>query len=967
MCTKIFYSYTGYKCPERGRLTLSRDNRHFVTSVFLVVLIAPLILASGIAQLSESLSSEQVLSALAPPSTAWSKTYGGSGNHYGYSVVQTKEGGYVVAGHHIPISGLANAVIVKTFPNGTMQWNQTYGGADIDIAKSIVQTTDGGYAIAGYTRSSGAGMLDMRLIKTDKNGTLQWDRTFGGAYDDMANAVVQTSDGGYAIAGYTKPSLTAYEDFMLVKTSANGSLEWSRTYGYGNREYAYSMIQTRDGGYAVAGNMNFGGGDAHYLVKTDTNGNLAWNQTYGIGISSASFSVIQTTDGGYALAGLTRNYAPGGTQDDFQLVKIYPNGTRQWWKNYGRAKTESAKSVVQTLDGGYALAGYTDSWGSYSFWLVKADKDGNHRWNQTYSAGTTGAWSLIQTFDGGYAMAGQTSFGAPVYYDFLLIKLGNAGPDTDGDYLYDNWEISGIDYDFDGTVDLTLTGANWMDKDFYIEIDYMGNSGTHDHNPDAGAIADVVNAFANAPVTNPDAVDGITMHIQVDEAIPHQNVISIWDDYNTIKKDRFGTSAQRSDPNKDNILAAKKLAYRYSLFIHQYAWGGAATTSSGIAELPGNDFVVSLGAFTNSRGTRDEQAGTLMHEFGHTLKLRHGGGDNTNGKPNYLSIMSYTRQFSDWVPGRALDYSRSQLGALDESNLNENSGINGPAGQQTVYGVRDPATGNMRVNVAAAQGSIDWNLNGNATEASVAQSVNYYWEHVGGDWTGFGDNAQTTLQGYNDWDNLEYNFRYTKEFADGFHLQAAENEITSEIAQEMKSTPVNGVDDVAIRTMASKRVTVGTGYCANITVTVENQGNYTETFQVTLYADTNLTIIGDEVNVGNQIVTGLVNGTSTILPFVWNTTGITYGNYTISAYAAPVLGETDKADNVLTQGFIAVTIPGDINGDKIVNVFDLNTYAKAYSLPPSDPKWLAEADINNDSAIDSEDLGIINAHYGQSW
>ena len=363
--------------------------------------------------------------------------------------------------------------------------------------------------------------------------------------------------------------------------------------------------------------------------------------------------------------------------------------------------------------------------------------------------------------------------------------------DSDGDGLWDEWETRGIDFDRDGIVDLTLPGANPQYKDLYIEIDYMGSDGTHDHRPDPDALNDVIAAFRNAPVQNPNGTRGIALHIEVDEEIPHQDVIHVWSDFDAVKRNHFGTAAQRADPNSANILEAKRLAYRYCLFIHQYAlWNGThwvTTTSSGIAELPGNDFIVSLGAFTNHRGTRDEQAGTFMHELGHTLGLRHGGGDNINGKPNYLSIMSYTRQFSNFIPNRRLDYSREELPTLDENSLNESLGISGPAGETTVFGIIDPLTGNCRIRRVAANGPIDWNMDGDTSDSNLTLSVNYYWElHPTLGWIGFGDREQTLLQGYNDWANLQYCFRHTAEFADGVHLNVADNEITWETVELMR-------------------------------------------------------------------------------------------------------------------------------------------------------------------------------------
>jgi hypothetical protein len=377
--------------------------------------------------------------------------------------------------------------------------------------------------------------------------------------------------------------------------------------------------------------------------------------------------------------------------------------------------------------------------------------------------------------------------------------------DSDRDGLLDIWETLGIDSNNDGIVDLDLRalGANPNHKDLFLEIDYMRSDGIHDHRPDENAVAVVKKAFANAPIhDNPDGINGITLHVLIDDSdnIPHHDTMNVydreqnsWPEFDSNKTAYFGTLSERSDANSVNILEAKRMVYRYCIFIHQYAeWDKAAkqwvaTTSSGIAERPGNDFIVSLGAFTNQNGSRDEQAGTLIHELGHTLGLQHGGGDNINCKPNYLSVMSYSRQFSDLISDRPLDYSNLTLPTLDEGHLDETVGIGGPAGGTTVFGPGSPKT-------ASSSGPIDWNRdNDGGTDRDVAVNIN--------DFTFRGipnpDPSLDTpiLRGYDDWANLHYNFRDTRDYEDGEHLEAATDCITWEIVQEMRNTgapPVGG-------------------------------------------------------------------------------------------------------------------------------------------------------------------------------
>ncbi|MFX1254492.1 MAG: hypothetical protein ACFFCZ_22960, partial [Promethearchaeota archaeon] len=198
-------------------------------------------------------------------------------------------------------------------------WSQTYGGEESDVAFALIQTTDGGYALAGWTASYGAGSYDYWLVKTDSNGVAQWNQTYGGEESDRANAFIQTTNGGYALAGTTESYGAGSYDYWLVKTDSNGVAQWNQTYGRGSSDFAEALIQTTDGGYALAGTTQFDGDYDYWLVKTDSNGVAQWNQTYGRGSSDVAYALIQTTDGGYTLAGGTASYGAGGS--DYWLVK----------------------------------------------------------------------------------------------------------------------------------------------------------------------------------------------------------------------------------------------------------------------------------------------------------------------------------------------------------------------------------------------------------------------------------------------------------------------------------------------------------------------------------------------------------------------------------------------------------------------------------------------------------------------
>ncbi len=374
----------------------------------------------------------------------WNNTFGGTDYDEVLSVQQTLDGGYILAGYTYSYgAGYADAWLIKTDTNGNQQWNKTFGGTGYDGAWSVQQTLDGGYILVGSTDSYGAGDDDAWLIKTDTNGNQQWIKTFGGIDYDWACSIQQTSDDGYILAGGTESYGAGYVNAWLIKTDTNGNQQWNKTFGGTNiddGDEALSVRQTLDGGYILAGvNYSEGAGnDDAWLIKTDINGNELWSTKLGGTDYDEAQSVQQTLDGGYILAGYTYSY---GTFDtDAWLIKTDTNGNQQWSKTFGGTGNDEALSVQQTLDGGYILAGGTDSYGAGAFdaWLIKTDTNGNQQWNKTFG-GTDNdeAWSVQQSSDDGYILAGGTNSYGAGEVDAWLIKVSSEEdilPDTIGVY-----------------------------------------------------------------------------------------------------------------------------------------------------------------------------------------------------------------------------------------------------------------------------------------------------------------------------------------------------------------------------------------------------------------------------------------------------------------------------------------------------------------------------------------------------
>jgi hypothetical protein len=349
-----------------------------------------------------------------------------------------------------------------------IEWQKSFGGSTIDEAKSVQQNTDGSYIIAGYTQSNNGdvtgnhGNSDYWVVKLATTGYIQWQKTLGGTGDEYAYSIQQTSDGGYIVAGYTNSNngdVTGNHgnnDYWVVKLSDAGIIQWQKTFGGTQNDYAYSIQQTRDGGYIVAGSTssndgdvtgNHGGSDM-WILKLSATGNIQWQKALGGTYGDAGYSIQQTTDGGYIAVGFTASSDGDvinhiGALDDW-VVKLTNTGTIEWQKSLGGTASEIANSVEQTSDGGYIIAGITRSYdgdvtgyhggNGYDYWIVKLSGMGIIQWQKTLG-GTEDdyTWSIKQTMDGGYVVGGSSLSndgdisGNHGNYDFWVVKLSNTG------------------------------------------------------------------------------------------------------------------------------------------------------------------------------------------------------------------------------------------------------------------------------------------------------------------------------------------------------------------------------------------------------------------------------------------------------------------------------------------------------------------------------------------------------------
>lgn len=308
----------------------------------------------------------------------WKRTYGGEGTDIGGRIQQTKDGGYIIIGY-TESYGIGNDIyLIKTDSKGDILWTKTYGGYKSDIGNSVQQTKDGGYILVGGTQSYGRGKRDIWLIRTNPKGDVIWTKTYGGDRDELGISVKQTSDNGYIIAGNTKSYGAGLTDIWLVKINSIGETLWTKTFG-GERDDKVGWVEeTDDGGYIVVGQtFSYGINGDVWLIKTNPKGDTLWTKVYGDKGEERGYCVCQTKDSGYVIVGYTESY--NGRDKDLYLIKTDSKGETLWTRVYGGGKDDVGVSVQQTADNGYIIAGWTSSYsaGECDAWLIKTDSLGN--------------------------------------------------------------------------------------------------------------------------------------------------------------------------------------------------------------------------------------------------------------------------------------------------------------------------------------------------------------------------------------------------------------------------------------------------------------------------------------------------------------------------------------------------------------------------------------------------------------
>lgn len=354
----------------------------------------------------------------------WDRIFGGDGRDEATDIAAALDGGYIVAGWtNSQGAGRSDGWLMKVDAWGVVEWQNTYGGPGIDKASAVAADPDGGFVVAGWTRSRGAGKDDFWVLKVDGEGRIEWERTFGGADDDQAHDIVLTADGGYALAGWTGSQGSGRNDAWILKLDGAGGIEWDRTYGGTGDDQALALQATPDRGFVVAGWRSPGPGrrTAAWVLRLDERGGTQWEKTPATGDVSQATDVQVTDDLGIVLAGWTQ--VSSGAEP--WISRLGPTGSRQWTRRFAIGFSDRFKSVDLLPDGDIVAAGETYRRArSIDAWFVRLDSRGRVIWNRHFGGGSNDDMNaLLAVSDGRLVAAGRNSSDSAGGFDAWLIQV----------------------------------------------------------------------------------------------------------------------------------------------------------------------------------------------------------------------------------------------------------------------------------------------------------------------------------------------------------------------------------------------------------------------------------------------------------------------------------------------------------------------------------------------------------------
>lgn len=389
----------------------------------------------------------------------WVKNFGGTNEDTAQSVIRTADGGYAILGYTNSNDGditdkssvVNDYWLVKLDAAGNVQWNKTYGGSGDDRGTSLIQTNEGGFALVGFAMSSDGdgsnneGFHDNWILKLTNSGEIEWERSFGFSGHDHSYDVLQTEDGGFFFVGFL--DVTASEgaggetnkgnsftrhgvgEFWGTKLDAQGNIEWRRFFGGSGNDRAYGVVKALDGGFVITGSTesndfdisNSRGSYDVWVVKVAKDGTLVWERSFGGAGIDMAWDIANTDDNAYVIAGNTFStdidVSKNNGESDMWLIKINDNGTLLWEKTYGGSEFDAAQAVCLDADGGFLLTGNSKSLdsdatknaGENDIWIIKTDANGAILWQESFGGlGLDFGLDAIALEDNGILVVGET-------------------------------------------------------------------------------------------------------------------------------------------------------------------------------------------------------------------------------------------------------------------------------------------------------------------------------------------------------------------------------------------------------------------------------------------------------------------------------------------------------------------------------------------------------------------------------
>ncbi len=369
-----------------------------------------------------------------PAQNYWIKHFGGL-NHDNAHVHPAPDGGFIAWGQSAVVSGwrIGDIFVAKLNSHGMIEWQWIYGGAGNEGSVDLKPTTDGGFFLTGITESFVDDRGDILVLKLTSTGEIAWQHTFGGAGYDVPNDVLETEDGGYLISARTESFRSHPMRLWMIKLTSSGDIEWQRLYGKDTD--AHALIQARDGGYILAGevwSLSPTNRSDVWIVKVSKTGEIEWERAYGSPLSERAWDIQPTADGGYIVAAENwQTVFPRKIISDIWVLKLTEEGKIEWQGIYGGEDEEEAYNIHQVSDGGYILAGMTRTFGrgKSDALILKLLPTGEIEWQKTYGDFDSDLGSAIYELSTGDLLVSGT-FTPPFIgeiTDALIMKLDTSG------------------------------------------------------------------------------------------------------------------------------------------------------------------------------------------------------------------------------------------------------------------------------------------------------------------------------------------------------------------------------------------------------------------------------------------------------------------------------------------------------------------------------------------------------------